>query len=307
MAFFNRYPYTDFHDLNLDWIISKIKEIKDSVIAASNSADAAADSAEAAANSAEAAADSAEAAADSAEDADDSLTEIKNIIEFFNKQNTLRFDLYEGNDHLILRLEFETFEFKESNTNVSVVSSINNNKFVTNGGLSFPIHKYSDEEASDIEYGSIYTTGTGIVTIKNGILNYTTDLTDTTPDVMIPSYPAIRLNNANYDFSSVQDETVTGLNQYVSDYVLNRPHNRLIIAQRSDDADIQMFIIFGRTARWPGPTNNDLQTIFRNYKTAVMLDGGGSVQLGFNGAQLLPNQNRSLTIRNLPNVCILGG
>ena len=67
--FFNRYPYTDFHELNLDWIISKIKEIKDSVIAAAGSADAAAGSAEAAAGSAEAAAGSAEAAAGSAEDA----------------------------------------------------------------------------------------------------------------------------------------------------------------------------------------------------------------------------------------------
>ena len=67
--FFNRYPYTDFHELNLDWIISKIKEIKDSVIAAAGSAEAAADSAEAAADSAEAAAGSAEAAAGSAETA----------------------------------------------------------------------------------------------------------------------------------------------------------------------------------------------------------------------------------------------
>lgn len=74
--FFNRYPYTDFHELNLDWIISKIKEIKDSVIAAAASEESAADSAEAAASSASAAADSAEAAAGSAEAAADSAEEV---------------------------------------------------------------------------------------------------------------------------------------------------------------------------------------------------------------------------------------
>lgn len=67
--FQNRYPYTDFHELNLDWIISKIKEIKDAVKAADQSAGEAAESAAAAAGSAEAAADSAEDAADSAETA----------------------------------------------------------------------------------------------------------------------------------------------------------------------------------------------------------------------------------------------
>lgn len=77
--FFNRYPYTDFHELNLDWIISKLKDLKvaiDEAAAsakdANNSADAAASSAEAAAGSAEDAADSAEASAGSAEDAADS-------------------------------------------------------------------------------------------------------------------------------------------------------------------------------------------------------------------------------------------
>ena len=27
MSFFNKYPYTDFHELNLDWVLSTIKKI----------------------------------------------------------------------------------------------------------------------------------------------------------------------------------------------------------------------------------------------------------------------------------------
>ena len=29
MAFFHRYPYSDFHELNLDWIISEMKKLQD--------------------------------------------------------------------------------------------------------------------------------------------------------------------------------------------------------------------------------------------------------------------------------------
>lgn len=67
--FFNRYPYTDFHELNLDWIISKLKDLKDAIDEAAASAKDANNSAAAAASSAEAAAGSADAAANSAEDA----------------------------------------------------------------------------------------------------------------------------------------------------------------------------------------------------------------------------------------------
>lgn len=28
MSFFNRYPYTDFHEMNLDWVIAKLKEME---------------------------------------------------------------------------------------------------------------------------------------------------------------------------------------------------------------------------------------------------------------------------------------
>ena len=28
MSFFNRYPYTDFHEMNLDWVIAKLKDME---------------------------------------------------------------------------------------------------------------------------------------------------------------------------------------------------------------------------------------------------------------------------------------
>lgn len=31
MGFFNKYPYTDFHELNLDWIIEKIKDVENAL------------------------------------------------------------------------------------------------------------------------------------------------------------------------------------------------------------------------------------------------------------------------------------
>lgn len=33
MGFFDQFPYTNFHDLNLDWMIEKIKELEARVAA----------------------------------------------------------------------------------------------------------------------------------------------------------------------------------------------------------------------------------------------------------------------------------
>ena len=91
---FNKYPYVDFHDLNTDWIVGKIKDIDDSVLAAKASEDAAAQSASdahdselAAAQSASDAHDSELAAAGSASDAHDSelaaaasVTDAQNVV-----------------------------------------------------------------------------------------------------------------------------------------------------------------------------------------------------------------------------------
>ena len=91
---FDKYPYTDYHELNTDWIVGKIKDIDDSVIAAKASEDAAAQSASdahdselAAAQSASDAHDSELAAAGSASDAHDSelaaagsVTDAQNVV-----------------------------------------------------------------------------------------------------------------------------------------------------------------------------------------------------------------------------------
>ena len=91
---FDKYPYTDYHDLNTDWIVGKIKDIDDSVLAAKASEDAAAQSASdahdselAAAGSASDAHDSELAAAGSASDAHDSelaaagsVTDAQNVV-----------------------------------------------------------------------------------------------------------------------------------------------------------------------------------------------------------------------------------
>ena len=58
MGLFEHWPYTNFHNLNLDWIIGKVKDIDDNVNAAASSAESAASSAESAADSSAAAATS---------------------------------------------------------------------------------------------------------------------------------------------------------------------------------------------------------------------------------------------------------
>lgn len=38
MSFFDKFPYTNFHELNIDWIISQLKTVKDSMLKAVESA-----------------------------------------------------------------------------------------------------------------------------------------------------------------------------------------------------------------------------------------------------------------------------
>ena len=68
MSFFfnNHEPYTDFHELNLDWIISRLGELKKAITEAAASAAAALAAEQGAKESADSAADSAEAATDAA-------------------------------------------------------------------------------------------------------------------------------------------------------------------------------------------------------------------------------------------------
>lgn len=46
MGFFTRFPYTNLHEINLDWILEHIKSIEDRIEAAKDAADAAQESAD---------------------------------------------------------------------------------------------------------------------------------------------------------------------------------------------------------------------------------------------------------------------
>ena len=69
MSFFDKFPYTNFHELNLDWIISQLATVKDSMLKAVESAKEAALSAERALNHSNNARKSAEDAKKNADNA----------------------------------------------------------------------------------------------------------------------------------------------------------------------------------------------------------------------------------------------
>ena len=88
MGLFDQFPYTNFHNLNLDWIIGQIKNIKNAVTSTAEDAASASESAEAAAASAGSAAESAETAGNAAalvdqvrEDLDTVNTEMTNFVQ----------------------------------------------------------------------------------------------------------------------------------------------------------------------------------------------------------------------------------
>ena len=80
MGLFEHFPYTNFHDLNLNWIIGKIKNVETAEANTAASAEAAAASAEASQLSAEAAQASAENAAASEESAEQSKQDAAQIV-----------------------------------------------------------------------------------------------------------------------------------------------------------------------------------------------------------------------------------
>lgn len=95
MGLFEHFPYSNFHDLNLNWIISKVKNIEEITAnvaeqsaAAEQAAADAAESAESAAGSAEAAAGSAQEAADTVEPFTSTMTEIRARMNAFVQQHS---------------------------------------------------------------------------------------------------------------------------------------------------------------------------------------------------------------------------
>lgn len=80
MGLFEHWPYTNFHDLNLNWIVQKLKGWDDMAEQVQQSAESAAQSATDAAESAESAAGSAESAAQSAADAAGSAESAADIV-----------------------------------------------------------------------------------------------------------------------------------------------------------------------------------------------------------------------------------
>lgn len=77
----NKYPYTNFHELNLDWIVSKIGDIDQAVTDTEQNANNAATSAGEAVASATASANSATASANSADEAAMSVTSVAELKE----------------------------------------------------------------------------------------------------------------------------------------------------------------------------------------------------------------------------------
>ena len=66
MAFYDKFPYTNFQELNLDWLTQEVSKVRDNRDASDASAAAALASEQASAASAQASAESAAASAESA-------------------------------------------------------------------------------------------------------------------------------------------------------------------------------------------------------------------------------------------------
>lgn len=89
MAFYDKFPYTNFQELNLDKLADKIGDIDRGIEEAAEQAQASAASAEASAASAEASANSAQASAESASDAQESAGDAETTVNQFRADREL--------------------------------------------------------------------------------------------------------------------------------------------------------------------------------------------------------------------------
>lgn len=217
--------------------------------------------------------------------------------------NNVSFNLLNDNKAIICKIGgISELNFIKSNSKIDALSSGDKAHFYINGGLKNPYNKFSDGTTMGDASGNVGNTGTGYAYINNGVLDYIENYNNTpiTNGWVVSCYPPIRLKGTNYDFNNISAEVVQGLNNYVKTYIVNGFHNRLIMAQKTSGSPIELFIVFGNSITSVGADYELLNNIFSSYYTVVNLDGGGSVQLSYDGIDLITNQNMLDANRSVP-------